>query len=149
MTATPGTASPCVTEIERLKQLNQQVSTDAANLAEALRGKAKVQGLWGEMVLTRLLEASGLRNGREFAVQVSLKTEEGVTYQPDALIYLPENRTVIIDAKVSLKAFVQVHNATDDRKRQQGVQLHLESIRKTYQPACRQAVPPSHRSGIP
>lgn len=118
------------TEIEQLKQLNQQVSIDATNLAEALRGKARVQGLWGEMVLSKLLEASGLRNGREFAVQVSLKSEEGLTYQPDALIYLPENRTIIIDAKVSLQAFVQVHNATDDRKRQQGVQLHLESIRK-------------------
>nr|WP_240193448.1 DNA recombination protein RmuC [Desulfobulbus alkaliphilus] len=118
------------TEIEQLKQLNQQVSTDATNLADALRGKAKIQGLWGEMVLTRLLEASGLRNGREFAVQVSLKSEEGVTFQPDALIFLPENRTIIIDAKVSLHAFVQVHNAIDDPKRQQGVQMHLASIRK-------------------
>jgi DNA recombination protein RmuC len=119
-----------IKEIEHLKQLNQQVSTDAANLAEALRGSNKLQGQWGEMVLTKLLEASGLRNGQEFAVQVSLKTDEGSTYQPDVLVYLPENRTVVIDAKVSLKAFTDAHAALDEPQKQQHLTQHLQSIKK-------------------
>jgi DNA recombination protein RmuC len=117
-------------EIHHLKELNQQVSTEAANLAEALRGKSKLQGLWGEMVLSRLLESSGLRNGREFAVQVQLKGEDGAAYQPDALVYLPENRTVIIDAKVSLKAFANAHQAEDEAGRTTCIRQHLDSIRK-------------------
>ena len=119
-----------ITEIDHLKQLNRQVSADAANLAEALRGSNKLQGQWGEMILARLLEASGLRNGTEFALQVSLKSHEGATFQPDALVYLPENRTVVIDAKVSLKAFVEAHSARDDGHRQQHVKLHLDSIKR-------------------
>lgn len=117
-------------EIEHLKQLNLQVSSDAANLTGALRGRVKLQGLWGEMVLTKLLEASGLRNGQEFAVQVSLKTPEGKNYQPDVLVYLPENRTVIIDAKVSLKAFMDAHNAQKNDLKQQYIKQHLDSIKK-------------------
>jgi len=119
-----------IKEIEHLKQLNQQVSLDANNLAEALRGNNKLQGQWGEMVLTKLLEASGLRNGQEFAVQVSLKTGEGSTFQPDVLVYLPEKRAVIIDAKVSLKAFLAAHNASDPDLKQQHLKQHLDSIRK-------------------
>ncbi|MCL1979838.1 MAG: DNA recombination protein RmuC [Proteobacteria bacterium] len=117
-------------EIEQLKQLNQQLSSDASSLAEALRGSNKLQGQWGEMVLSRLLEASGLRNGTEFALQVSLKAEDGSTLQPDALVYLPDNRTVVIDAKVSLKAFAEAHNARDETYRQQQTALHLESIKR-------------------
>ncbi len=119
-----------IKEIEHLKQLNQQVSSDAANLAAALRGKSKLQGLWGEMVLTKLLEASGLRSGKEFAVQVSLKTSEGANNQPDVLVYLPENRTVIIDAKVSLKAFMEAHEAQDDNQKRQCIKQHIDSIKK-------------------
>jgi DNA recombination protein RmuC len=119
-----------IKEIEHLKQLNLQVSADAGNLADALRGSNKLQGQWGEMILSRLLEASGLRNGTEFALQVSLKTPEGTTFQPDALVYLPENRTVVIDAKVSLKAFTDAHNTSDEAHRQQQVKLHLDSIKR-------------------
>ncbi len=119
-----------IKEIEHLKQLNRQVSSDAANLAEALRGSNKLQGQWGEMILARLLEASGLRNGTEFALQVSLKTPDGTTFQPDALVYLPENRTVVIDAKVSLKAFADAHSARDEAQKQQQVKLHLDSIKR-------------------
>ncbi|WP_306546762.1 DNA recombination protein RmuC [Desulfobulbus sp.] len=119
-----------IKEIEHLKQLNQQVSSDAANLTEALRGSNKIQGLWGEMVLSRLLEASGLRNGTEFAVQVACKVDGGAMYQPDVLVYLPENRTVVIDAKVSLKAFTDAHNARDGGAKQQQIKQHLDSIKK-------------------
>jgi DNA recombination protein RmuC len=119
-----------IKEIEHLKQLNQQVSTDAAHLAQALRGSNKLQGQWGEMVLSRLLEASGLRNGKEFAVQVHCPTGEGTAYQPDVMVYLPENRTVIIDAKMSLKAFVEAHNAPEGPYREQQIRQHLDSIKK-------------------
>lgn len=118
-----------IKEIEHLKQLNQQISSDTANLTEALRGNNKLQGQWGEMVLTKLLEASGLRSGKEFAVQVSLKSSEGATFQPDVLVYLPENRTIVIDSKVSLKAFVEAHNTQDDSRRQY-IKQHLDSIKK-------------------
>jgi DNA recombination protein RmuC len=117
-------------EIHHLKVLNQQVSSEAANLAEALRGKSKLQGLWGEMVLSRLLESSGLRSGKEFAVQVHLKGEDGAAYLPDALVYLPENRTIIIDAKVSLKAFANAHQAQDEAGRAVCIRQHLDSVRK-------------------
>ncbi len=119
-----------IKEIEHLKQLNRQISSDAANLTQALRGSNKLQGQWGEMILARLLEASGLRKGEEFALQVSLKTPEGATFQPDALVYLPENRTVVIDAKVSLKAFADAHNAPDEASRQQCIKLHLDSVNR-------------------
>lgn len=119
-----------IKEIEHLKQLNRQISSDAANLAQALRGSNKLQGQWGEMILARLLEASGLRKGTEFALQVSLKTPEGATFQPDALVYLPENRTVVIDAKVSLKAFADAHSAPDEACRQQHIKLHLDSVNR-------------------
>ena len=118
-----------IKEIEHLKQLNQQISSDTANLTEALRGNNKLQGQWGEMVLTKLLEASGLRSGKEFAVQVSLKSSEGATFQPDVVVYLPENRTIVIDSKVSLKAFVEAHNTQDDSRRQY-IKQHLDSIKK-------------------
>lgn len=117
-------------EIEHLKQLNGQISTEAAKLAEALRGSNKLQGQWGEMILTRVLESSGLRNGKEFAVQVSLRADDGAVLQPDAVVYLPENRTVIIDAKVSLKAFAEAHASTDENHRQQQIRLHLDSIKR-------------------
>ncbi len=119
-----------IKEIEHLKRLNQQISTDATNLTDALRGKNKVQGQWGEMVLTRILEASGLRKGREFAVQVHFRTPAGEAYQPDALVYLPDNRTVVIDAKVSLKSFTDAHMATDENQRQTFVNKHIDSIKK-------------------
>ncbi|NLX18710.1 MAG: DNA recombination protein RmuC, partial [Desulfobulbus sp.] len=117
-------------EIEHLKLLNQQISIDATNLAEALRGSSKVQGQWGELILAKLLEASGLRNGSEFALQVSCRSDDGSTLQPDALVYLPENRTVIIDAKVSLNAFVEACHASDEAARTQQIRLHLDSIKR-------------------
>jgi DNA recombination protein RmuC len=119
-----------IKEIEHLKQLNQQISSDATNLTNALRGNNKLQGQWGEMILTKLLEASGLRSGKEFAVQVHCKTGDGTAYQPDVLVYLPENRTVVIDAKVSLNAFTEAHVAADDTQKQAYIKQHLDSIKK-------------------
>lgn len=82
------------------------------------------------MVLSRLLESSGLRNGKEYAVQVHHTTADGNTYKPDVLVYLPDNRTVIIDTKVSLKAFLDAHQAEDDVDRARLIKQHLESIKK-------------------
>lgn len=117
-------------EIEHLKELNFQIGADAANLTQALRGSNKLQGVWGEMVLSRLLESSGLRNGKEYAVQVHHTTAVGNSYKPDVLVYLPDNRTVIIDAKVSLKAFLDAHQAENDIDRARLIKQHLESIKK-------------------
>ncbi|WP_448872252.1 DNA recombination protein RmuC [Desulfobulbus propionicus] len=117
-------------EIEHLRQLNQQVSTDAANLAQALSGSNKLQGQWGEMILSRLLESSGLRNGREFATQVHHTTADGSTFKPDVLVYLPDNRTVIIDAKVSLKAFQEAHGTEDASERKRFIKQHLDSVKR-------------------
>jgi DNA recombination protein RmuC len=117
-------------EIEHLRQLNQQVSTDAANLAQALAGSNKLQGQWGEMVLSRLLESSGLRLGREYATQVHHTTRSGAAFKPDVLVYLPDKRTVIIDAKVSLKAFQEAHNAEDESEKKRHIKLHLDSVRR-------------------
>lgn len=117
-------------EIEHLKELNFQIGADATNLTQALRGSNKLQGVWGEMVLSRLLESSGLRNGKEYAVQVHHTTADGNSYKPDVLVYLPDNRTVIIDAKVSLKAFLDAHQAEHDVDRARLIKQHLESIKK-------------------
>lgn len=117
-------------EIEHLKHLNTQIGTDAANLTQALRGSNKLQGQWGEMILSRLLEASGLRNGREYALQVHHSTSDGNAYKPDVLVFLPENRTVVIDAKVSLKAFLDAHQAESDTDKALLIRQHVDSIKK-------------------
>ncbi|MGD9947933.1 MAG: DNA recombination protein RmuC [Desulfobulbus sp.] len=117
-------------EIEHLKELNQQVSSDAANLTQALRGSNKLQGQWGEMILARLLESSGLRNGKEYQVQVHHISQEGGALKPDVIIYLPDKRTVIIDSKVSLKAFQDAHNTQDEQEKGSCIKQHLDSVKK-------------------
>ncbi|MDH3330334.1 MAG: DNA recombination protein RmuC [Desulfobulbaceae bacterium] len=119
-----------VNEIEHLKKLNLQISEDAVNLTSALKGKSKVQGLWGEMVLERLLEDSGLKKGHEYETQVPLKDRNGSTRFPDVLVRLPEDRVVIIDAKVSLKAFEQACRAEKTDKETKYLQQHLDSLKK-------------------
>jgi DNA recombination protein RmuC len=119
-----------VKEIQHLKTLNQQISEDAVNLTNALKGQSKVQGLWGEMILEHLLENSGLRQGHEFEVQVPLKDKNGQMRIPDVLVRLPGNREIIIDAKVSLKAYEKVCRTDGRDEEKRFIQLHIDSIKQ-------------------
>ena len=105
---------------ERIKGLIEQtnkVSTEANNLATALKGKAKKRGNWGEMILERILEASGLTKEREYFVQPSIKTDDGKTQRPDVTVHLPDSRVIIIDSKVSLIAYDN-YSASEDNEEQ-------------------------------
>ena len=119
-----------VNEIEHLKKLNMRMSEDAVNLTSALKGQSKTQGLWGEMILERLLEDSGLRRGHEFDTQVGLKDTNDQTRLPDVIVRLPGGREIIIDSKVSLKAFEQASRAEDPKVRDQHLRDHLDSLKK-------------------
>ncbi|MBZ0199052.1 MAG: DNA recombination protein RmuC, partial [Ignavibacteriaceae bacterium] len=104
-------------QIKTLHDLNQQMSKDATNLTNALKGQSKTQGNWGEFILENILEKSGLVKGREYLVQESLTTEDGKRFQPDVLINLPEGKTLIIDSKVSLNAYERYASADDENER--------------------------------
>ena len=115
-------------ELERLQQLNQRLGDEATNLTRALKGQ-KTQGNWGELVLEQVLEHAGLEKGREYETQISLKSADGERFQPDVLIMLPDDKQVIIDAKVSLTAWQQYVVADDEVIRQQALKQHLLSLR--------------------
>jgi len=115
-------------EIIRLKSLNERLSEDAINLTQALKGENKTQGNWGEIVLERILEESGLREGHEYDIQNTLEGEEGKKYRPDVIVHLPQNKDIIIDSKVSLVAYEAFVRATDDESRAHALKQHLVSI---------------------
>ena len=116
-------------EIKQLQEMNTQISEDAVNLTNALKGDNKAQGSWGEMILETLLENSGLVKGREYEVQVSLQSTEGGKFQPDVVVHLPESRDIIIDSKVSLKAW-DAYCSTDDVDYKAGcLKQHVQSVR--------------------
>ena len=116
-------------QVKQLMSLNNQLSDDAHNLTQALKGQSKAQGNWGELILERVLEASGLRKDHEYNVQVSHVREDGTRVQPDVVIHLPENRHLIVDAKVSLTAYEKHANADNDPERNIAIKKHLESVR--------------------
>lgn len=115
-------------QITQLKELNQQMSADAVNLTNALKGESKTQGNWGEVILERVLEQSGLRKGYEYETQVSLN-EAGQRYMPDVIIRLPDDKDVIVDAKVSLTAYEKYCSSDDSSLQEQALTGHLQSIR--------------------
>jgi len=117
-------------EIAKLVVLNNKISEDAENLTNALKGESKTQGNWGELILERVLEASGLEKGREYDVQVSMSTDEGGRAQPDVIVRLPENKHVIIDSKVSLTAYEEYFAANDDDARAKALSRHIDSVRR-------------------
>lgn len=115
------------TEIEQLRALNIQISEEAHALATALKGKKKMQGDWGELVLENILESSGLREGIDYLKQSSINTEDG-RRRPDVIINLPQGKHLVIDAKVSLNAYVECVNAEDELTRTQALAAHVAAI---------------------
>jgi DNA recombination protein RmuC len=95
-----------LSEIVHLKSLNERISEDAINLTNALKGQSKTRGSWGEMILERVLEESGLHKGREYEVQTMYASEEGQRRHPDVIVHLPEGKDIVIDSKVSLTALL-------------------------------------------
>ena len=118
-----------VGQIGELQKQAQRIGDDAVQLAKALKGDSKVQGNWGEIVLERLLEESGLSKGREYETQVSLQDESGRRRNPDVVLHLPDQRDIVIDAKVSLTEYERYCRSTDDGQRQQHLALHISSLR--------------------
>ena len=116
-------------QVTQLLDLNKTLSDDAKNLTQALKGSSKSQGNWGELILERVLEASGLRKGEEYDVQESHSREDGSRAQPDVVIHLPEDRHLVVDAKVSLKAYEEYASAETDVERLAAMRRHLDSIR--------------------
>lgn len=116
-------------QVRSLQQLNQKISEDAVNLTRALQGQAQVQGAWGEMILERVLEASGLQAGREYVTQASYRVD-GRQLRPDAIIRLPDARDVVVDAKVSLRAYQTASNSDDLAARSGALKEHVASLRR-------------------
>ena len=116
-------------QLPGLKDLNVQMTKEATNLTKALKGDSKMQGNWGELVLERVLEKSGLEKDREYFVQQSFKLENGSRVLPDVVLHLPDNKRMIIDSKVSLTDYERYVNADED-DRPQFLKAHVNSIRK-------------------
>lgn len=116
-------------QVKSLKDLNEQISKDAINLTHALKGEVKTQGTWGEVVLERVFEESGLRSGHEYETQLTFKDDDGSSKRPDAIVRLPDNRDVVVDAKVSLVAYERFCSAEDDSERAGALKDHIASIR--------------------
>jgi DNA recombination protein RmuC len=116
-------------QIGELQKQTMQISADAVNLANALKGDNKQQGNWGEFVLEKLLDDSGLTKGREYETQVALKDEEGNRRNPDVIIRLPEGKDIIIDAKASLTDYERYFHAQDEQSQQLCLKQHLNSLR--------------------
>lgn len=114
-------------QIKSLKELNIQISGEALNLTKALKGDNKIQGNWGELVLERVLEKSGLEKGREYTTQEQYDTEKGKAI-PDVVVHLPDNKHLIIDSKVSLTAYERYINEEDETQKQSALKQHLASI---------------------
>lgn len=121
--------SALAAQVKHLMDLNRQLSDDAHNLTRALKGSSKTQGNWGEMILEKILETSGLRKGYEYDVQESHTREDGSRAQPDVVIHLPEERHIIVDAKVSLTAYEEYVNAEEDAGRDAALKRHIDSVR--------------------
>jgi DNA recombination protein RmuC len=119
--------SKLIQQIESLKDLNYKITTETSNLTNALKGDKKFQGSWGEVVLERILEMSGLTKGVEYDTQEKYKTDDG-DKQPDVIINLPESKYLVIDSKVSLVAYEKYFNCTDEAERGECLKRHIDAI---------------------
>ncbi|MDC1104392.1 DNA recombination protein RmuC [Polaribacter sp.] len=117
-------------QILGLKEMNLQMSKETINLTKALKGDNKTQGNWGELVLERVLEKSGLEKNREYVVQQSFTNEEGKRVLPDVVIHLPDNRKMIVDSKVSLTAYEQFVNAEEEPQKALFLKDHINSLKR-------------------
>ncbi len=116
--------------IKLMMDQTAKVSQEANNLATALKGQTKTQGDWGEMILERILEDSGLTKDREYFTQINIKNEAGENQRPDFILKLPGNQLVIIDSKVSLNAYERMTSAETDEDRKTNLALHIAAIKK-------------------
>ena len=116
-------------QVRQLMSLNQQLSADAHSLTQALKGSSNTRGSWGELILERVLESSGLRKAHEYDIKESVKREDGSRGQPDVVVHLPESKELVIDAKVSLVAYEEYTKAETDRARETALARHIDSVR--------------------
>ena len=116
-------------QLSMLKDMNQQMSSDAQNLVKALKGDTKAQGDWGEIQLERILERSGLRKGEEYTIQESFTTEEG-RKRPDVIVNLPEEKKIIIDSKVSLISYEKFVSVEDENQKNIHIKSYIDSVKK-------------------
>ena len=105
-------------QILGLRELNDRMTKEASNLAKALKGDVKAQGNWGEIILERILEESGLEKGREYFAQETHHSEAGRRLRPDVIIKLPENKNIVIDSKVSLTAYEKYMSCENDDEKE-------------------------------
>ncbi|TNF65787.1 MAG: DNA recombination protein RmuC [Gammaproteobacteria bacterium] len=117
------------TEVKNMMELSHKMKNEADNLARALKGDKKIQGNWGELILERVLETSGLREGIEYTLQKTLKNDDHQIYRPDVIVHLPEGKDVIIDSKVSLNAYERYTRSSDENESNQNLKLHIQAIR--------------------
>jgi DNA recombination protein RmuC len=117
-------------QILQLRDLNKTIGEEARNLTTALKGQSKTQGNWGEIILEKILERSGLARGREYTLQAATTTADGRRQQPDVVIHLPDNKNLVIDSKVSLVAYERYCSADGEEERGVHLKEHIASLRK-------------------
>lgn len=117
-------------ELKQLMELNRNISAEAQNLTNALKGNSKVQGDWGEMLLETILDGSALTRGIHYETQHNIKDEEGRNLRPDVVLHLPEKKDIVIDSKVSLTAFLAYNAAENDQDRRRHLAAHVASVRQ-------------------
>ncbi|MGI9536276.1 MAG: DNA recombination protein RmuC [Desulfocapsaceae bacterium] len=116
-------------ELLNLRKLNDRINDEAVRLSRAITGDNRQQGAWGEIILERLLEQSGLRNGHEFESQTGYRDDTNRLYKPDVIIHLPDDKDIVIDSKVSLTGWSKFVNADNESDREQALNEHIKSIR--------------------
>ena len=116
-------------EIKSLQELNRQITEEASNLTKALKGDKKIQGNWGELILERVLERSGLRKGIEYETQGSYRDEDNQLLRPDVIVHLPDSRNLVVDSKVSLVAYQQWATEEDETAKDEALRQHVEAVR--------------------
>lgn len=117
-------------EINSLRRDTQKMNQEALNLTKALKGDNKAQGNWGEMILEKVLEQSGLRKGLEYETQGSFRDQDNRLFKPDVIVRLPENKDIVIDSKVSLLAYERYCASEEESERQQALKQHVDAVRQ-------------------